>query len=102
MNQKIKEQQEFKETKNIEIEIPKWQALGHHSIKEYQGWCYFNDVESQSYNPDITSEELDKLCILYDVETKKKNKKNKKPDKYDVSEFNDFDMEEIIKEYGKL
>ena len=78
MNQKIKEQQEFKETKNIEIEIPKWQALGHHSIKEYQGWCYFNDVESQSYNPDITSEELDKLCILYDVETKKKNKKNKK------------------------
>ena len=102
MNQKIKEQQEFKETKNIEIEIPKWQALGHHSIKEYQGWCYFNDVESQSYNPDITSEELDKLCILYDVETKKKNKKNKKSDKYDVSEFNDFDMEEIIKEYGKL
>ncbi len=102
MNQKIKEQQEFKETKNIEIEIPKWQALGHHSIKEYQGWCYFNDVESQSYNPDITSEELDKLCILYDVETKKKNKKNKKSDKYEVSEFNDFDMEEIIKEYGKL
>ncbi len=102
MNQKIKEQQEFKETKNIEIEIPKWEALGHHSIKEYQGWCYFNDVESQSYNPDITSEELDKLCILYDVETKKKNKKNKKSDKYDVSEFNDFDMEEIIKEYGKL
>ena len=41
--------------------IPKWEALGHHSIKEYQGWCYFNDVESQSYNPDITSEELDKL-----------------------------------------
>ena len=102
MNQKIKEQQEFKETKNIEIEIPKWQALGHHSIKEYQGWCYFNDVESQSYNPDITSEELDKLCILYGVETKKKNKKNKKSDKYEVSEFNDFDMEEIIKEYGKL
>lgn len=102
MNQKIKEQQEFKETKNIEIEIPKWQALGHHSIKEYQGWCYFNDVESQSYNPDITSEELDKLCILYDVETKKKNKKNKKSDKYEVSEFNDFDMEDIIKEYGKL
>jgi hypothetical protein len=102
MNQKIKEQQEFKETKNIEIEIPKWEALGHHSIKEYQGWCYFNDVESQSYNPDITSEELDKLCILYDVETKKKNKKNKKSDKYEVSEFNDFDMEEIIKEYGKL
>ena len=102
MNQKIKEQQEFKETKNIEIEIPKWQALGHHSIKEYQGWCYFNDVESQSYNPDITPEELDKLCILYDVETKKKNKKNKKSDKYEVSEFNDFDMEEIIKEYGKL
>ena len=102
MNKKIKEQQEFKETKNIEIEIPKWQALGHHSIKEYQGWCYFNDVESQSYNPDITSEELDKLCILYDVETKKKNKKNKKSDKYEVSEFNDFDMEEIIKEYGKL
>lgn len=102
MNQKIKEQQEFKETKNIEIEIPKWQALGHHSIKEYQGWCYFNDVESQSYNPDITSEELDKLCILYDVETKKKNKKNKKSDKYEASEFNDFDMEEIIKEYGKL
>ena len=102
MNQKIKEQQEFKETKNIEIEIPKWQALGHHSIKEYQGWCYFNDVESQSYNPDITSEELDKLCILYDVETKKKNKKNKKSDKYEVSEFNDFDIEEIIKEYGKL
>ena len=100
MNQKIKEQQEFKETKNIEIEIPKWQALGHHSIKEYQGWCYFNDVESQSYNPDITPEELDKLCILYDVETK--NKKNKKSDKYEVSEFNDFDMEEIIKEYGKL
>ena len=102
MNQKIKEQQEFKETKNIEIEIPKWQALGHHSIKEYQGWCYFNDVESQSYNPDITSEELDKLCILYDVETKKKNKKNKSSNKYEVSEFNDFDMEEIIKEYGKL
>ncbi len=102
MNQKIKEQQEFKETKNIEIEIPKWQALGHHSIKEYQGWCYFNDVESQSYNPDITSEELDKLCILYDVETKKKNKKNKKSDKYEASEFNDFDMEEIIKEYGRL
>ena len=102
MNQKIKEQQEFKETKNIEIEIPKWEALGHHSIKEYQGWCYFNDVESQSYNPDITSEELDKLCILYDVETKKKNKKNKKSDKYEASEFNDFDMEEIIKEYGKL
>ena len=102
MNQKIKEQQEFKETKNIEIEIPKWEALGHHSIKEYQGWCYFNDVESQSYNPDITSEELDKLCILYDVETKKKNKKNKSSNKYDVSEFNDFDMEEIIKEYGKL
>ena len=102
MNQKIKKQQEFKETKNIEIEIPKWEALGHHSIKEYQGWCYFNDVESQSYNPDITSEELDKLCILYDVETKKKNKKNKKSDKYEVSEFNDFDMEEIIKEYGKL
>ena len=102
MNQKIKEQQEFKETKNIEIEIPKWQALGHHSIKEYQGWCYFNDVESQSYNPDITSEELDKLCILYDVETKKKNKKNKKSDKYEASEFNDFDMEDIIKEYGKL
>ncbi len=82
--------------------IPKWEALGHHSIKEYQGWCYFNDVESQSYNPDITPEELDKLCILYDVETKKKNKKNKKSDKYEVSEFNDFDMEEIIKEYGKL
>ena len=102
MNQKIKEQQEFKETKNIEIEIPKWEALGHHSIKEYQGWCYFNDVESQSYNPDITSEELDKLCILYDVETKKKNKKNKSSNKYEVSEFNDFDMEEIIKEYGKL
>ena len=102
MNQKIKEQQEFKETKNIEIEIPKWQALGHHSIKEYQGWCYFNDVESQSYNPDITPEELDKLCILYDVETKKKNKNNKKSDKYEASEFNDFDMEEIIKEYGKL
>ena len=102
MNQKIKEQQEFKETKNIEIEIPKWEVLGHHSIKEYQGWCYFNDVESQSYNPDITPEELDKLCILYDVETKKKNKKNKKSDKYEVSEFNDFDMEEIIKEYGKL
>ena len=102
MNQKIKEQQEFRETKNIEIEIPKSQALGHHSLKEYQGWCYFNDVESQSYNPDITSEELDKLCILYDVETKKKNKKNKKSDKYEASEFNDFDMEEIIKEYGKL
>lgn len=105
MNQKIKEQQEFKETKDInttKTEIPKWQALGHHSIKEYQGWCYFNDVESQSYNPDITSEELDKLCILYDVEIKKKNKKNKKSDKYEVSEFNDFDMEEIIKEYGKL
>ena len=78
MNQKIKEQQEFKETKNIKIEIPKWEALGHHSIKEYQGWCYFNDVESQSYNPDITSEELDKLCILYDVESKNKNKKKMK------------------------
>ena len=82
--------------------LPHHEALGFKSIKEYQGWCYFNDVESQSYNPDITAEELDKLCILYDVETKKKNKKNKKSDKYEVSEFNDFDMEEIIKEYGKL
>ena len=99
MNQKIKEQQEFKETKNIEIGIPKWQALGHHSLKEYQGWCSFNDVESQSYNPDISSEELEKLCIMFEVNNKKKGKKYKQELQEDLEYF---DIEEIIEKYGKL
>ena len=61
--------------------IPKWEALGHHSIKEYQGWCYFNDVESTSYCSDLNSEEFDRLCAIYgiedeeDIKTKKKKKK---------------------------
>ena len=87
------------EQSNNENTIPKWQALGHHSIKEYQGWCYFNDVESQSYNPDITSEELDKLCIMFEVNNKKKGKKYKQELQEDLEYF---DIEEIIEEYGKL
>lgn len=96
MNQKNKEQ---KDIKNTDTEIPKWQALGHHSLKEYQGWCSFNDVESSSYDPDISSEELEKLCIMFEVNNKKKGKKYKQELQEDLESF---DIEEIIEEYGKL
>ena len=96
MNQKNKEQ---KDIKNTDTEIPKWQALGHHSLKEYQGWCSFNDVESSSYDPDISSEELEKLCIMFEVNNKKKGKRCKQELQEDLEYF---DIEEIIEEYGKL
>ena len=96
MNQKNKEQETIK---YVETETPKWQALGHHSLKEYQGWCSFNDVESSSYDPDISSEELEKLCIMFEVYKKKKGKKYNQQLQEDLESF---DIEEIIESYGKL
>ena len=91
--------QNNKEQKDTNTEIPKWKALGHHSLKEYQGWCSFNDVEPSNYDPDISSEELEKLCIMFEVNNKKKGKKYEQELQEDLESF---DIEEIIKEYGKL
>ena len=99
MNQKNKEQESTKDGKDTVTEIPKWQALGHHSLKEYQGWCSFNDVESSSYDPDISSEEFEKLCIIFEAGSKKNGKKYRQQLQEDLESF---DIEEIIESYGKL
>ncbi len=68
--------------------LPRHEALGFKSIKEYQGWCYFNDVESTSYCSDLNSEEFDRLCAIYGIEDEEEIKTKKKKKKTTVKKGN--------------
>ena len=85
---------EKQETKDNE---PKYKALGFDSQRHYNGWLSFNGLESSTYSP-FDHEEFD---LYGDFQDKKTKKKSKTTDK-EIEDLYNLDIEETIKEYGKL
>ena len=76
---------------------PKFKALNYGSQIEYSGWLSFNGLESSTYSP-FDHEEFD---LYGDFQDKKTKKKSKTTDK-EIEDLYNLDIEETIKEYGKL
>ena len=85
---------EKQETKDNE---PKYKALGFDSQRHYSDWLSFNGLESSTYSP-FNHEEFD---LYGDFQDKKTKKKSKTTDK-EIEDLYNLDIEETIKEYGKL
>ena len=86
-----KEKQETKDNR------PKYKALGFDSQRHYSGWLSFNGLESSTYS----SSEYEDFEIYGDFQDKKTKKKSKTTDK-EIEDLYNLDIEETIKEYGKL
>jgi len=83
------------EQSNKDKPLPKYKALGFDSQLHYNSWLSFNGLESSSYSP-LDNDEFD---VYGDFS--KKPKKSKVVDK-ETEDLYDLDIEETIKEYGKL
>ena len=76
---------------------PKFKALNYGSQIEYSGWLSFNGLESSTYS----SSDYEDFEIYGDFQDKKTKKKSKTIDK-EIEDLYNLDIEETIKEYGKL
>ena len=76
---------------------PKFKALNYGSQIEYSGWLSFNGLESSTYS----SSDYEDFEIYGDFQDKKSKKKYKTADK-EIEDLYNLDIEETIKEYGKL
>ena len=76
---------------------PKFKALNYGSQIEYSGWLSFNGLESSTYS----SSDYEDFEIYGDFQDKKTKKKSKTTDK-EIEDLYNLDIEETIKEYGKL
>ena len=81
---------EKQETKDNE---PKYKALGFDSQRHYSGWLSFNGLESSTYS----SSDYEDFEIYGDFQ----DKKSKTTDK-EIEDLYNLDIEQTIKEYGKL
>ena len=76
---------------------PKFKALNYGSQIEYSGWLSFNGLESSTYS----SSDYEDFEIYGDFQDKKTKKKSKTTDK-EIEDLYNLDIEETIKEFGKL
>lgn len=86
---------EKQETKDNE---PKYKALGFDSQRHYSGWLSFNGLESSTYS----SSDYEDFEIYGDFRGGDKKKYKSKAPIKEIEDLYNLDIEETIKEYGKL